>query len=62
MTPTILRVALYFVAPIIATLLPGVATYDADAQTITIGLDAMAVAIGGAGVVVAGVFAKWGKR
>ena len=60
MNPVYIRVILYFLAPVLA-MLPGV-EYDAATQTVILQLDTIAVGLAGAGVVAAGVFAKWGKK
>ena len=60
MNPVYIRVLLYFIAPLMG-MLPGV-TYDAAAQIITIDLETAAVGVAGAGVAVAAIFAKWGKK
>ena len=53
------RVALFFLAPLLA-MLPGV-TYDGS-RFITIDLETAAIGITGAAVLVAGTFKKWGKK
>lgn len=60
MNPTYVRVALYFIAPLVG-MLPGV-VYDAAAQQIIIDLEAAAVGLAGSAVITGAVFAKWGKK
>lgn len=60
MNPVYVRVALYFIAPILGTL-PGV-VYDAAAQQIIIDIEAAAVGLAGSALLTGAVFAKWGKR
>lgn len=60
MNPVYIRVALYFIAPILGTL-PGV-TYDSALHLITIDLETAAIGLAGAGVAVGAVFAKWGIK
>jgi hypothetical protein len=60
MNPVYIRVALYFLAPIVG-MFPGV-TYLADAQQIIIDLEAAAMGLAGSAVLTAGIFAKWGKK
>lgn len=60
MNPTYVRVALYFIAPLVG-MLPGV-VYDAAAQQIIIDLEAAAVGLAGSAVLTGAVFAKWGKK
>lgn len=60
MNATYIRVAMYFIAPLLG-MLPGV-TYDQAAQLITIDLQTAAVGLAGAGVAVGAVFAKWGIK
>ncbi|MAN98199.1 hypothetical protein [uncultured Roseovarius sp.] len=60
MNPVYFRVILYFIAPLVA-LVPGI-VYDANAQTVTIDLEAAATGLAVAGAAVAAMFAKWGKK
>lgn len=60
MNLTYIRVALYFIAPILG-MLPGV-VYDAAAQQIIIDLEAAAIGLAGSALLSGAVFAKWGKR
>ena len=60
MNPVYIRVFLYFIAPILA-MLPGV-TYDADAQTVILHLDTIAIGLAGSALLSGAVFAKWGKK
>ena len=60
MNPTYIRVALYFIAPILGTL-PGV-VYDAAAQQIIIDLETAAIGIAGSALLAGGVFGVWGKK
>lgn len=60
MNPVYIRLALYFIAPVVASM--GVGTYDAVAHTVTISLDAAATALAGSALFTGAVFAKWGKR
>ena len=60
MNPTYVRVALYFIAPLVG-MLPGV-VYDAAAQQIIIDLEAAAVGLAGSAVLTGAVSAKWGKK
>jgi hypothetical protein len=54
------RVAIYFLAPLLG-MLPGI-TYDAAAQVITIDLQTALIGLSGAGLVTGGIFAKWGIK
>ncbi len=58
--PVYIRIALYFIAPILGTL-PGV-QFNADAGQLVIDLEAAAVGLAASGVAVAAIFAKWGKK
>jgi hypothetical protein len=60
MNPVYIRVALYFIAPVLG-LLPGV-TFDAAAGLLTIDLETAAIGLAGSALFAAGVFGKWGKR
>jgi hypothetical protein len=60
MNPTYIRVALYFIAPILG-MLPGV-VYDAAAQQIIIDLEAAAIGLAGSALLAGGVFGVWGKK
>lgn len=63
MTMTTLRVALYFLLPVAALMLPWVAFDEATGLlTVTVSVEALLASLGGAGVAVAGIYAKWGKR
>ena len=59
MNPVYIRMALYFLAPIVA-MLPGV-TYDPVAATVLLHLDTIAIGLAGSAIFTAAVFAKWGK-
>lgn len=54
------RVALYFLAPLIG-MLPGV-IYDAGAATIVIDIETAAMGIAASATVAGGMFAVWGKK
>jgi hypothetical protein len=58
--PVYFRMALYVAAPLVG-LLPGV-TYDADAFTLLIDLEAAAVGLTASLVGVVAVFQRWGKK
>ena len=60
MNSVYIRMALYFLAPLVG-LLPGVA-YDQTAATILIDLDAAAIGLAGSAIFTTGIFAIWGKK
>lgn len=55
-----LRMAVYTVAALAAS--AGVGTYDAQAQTLTLHLDEIVIALTGAGAINWGILALWGKK
>ena len=59
MNPVYIRMALYFLAPILA-MLPGV-SYDPATQTVLLHLDTIALGLAGSALFTGAVFAKWGK-
>jgi len=59
MNAVYIRLALYFIAPLMG-MLPGV-TFD-GAHLITIDLETAALGLAGAGVAVSAIFAKWGVK
>jgi hypothetical protein len=62
MNMTTLRVALYFMLPVLALMVPWVSFDEATGLlTITVSVEAVLASLGGAGVAVAGIYAKWGK-
>lgn len=60
MNMTYLRVALYFLSPILGVI-PGV-TINTEAMTVLINLETAAIGLGAAGGLTALVFAKFGKK
>lgn len=60
MNPVYIRVALYFLAPLLG-MLPGV-TYATDTAQIIIDIEAAAVGLAGSAILTGGIFAKWGKK
>lgn len=54
------RLAAYFLAPVLAA--TGLGSIDTDAMTLTIDLERAALAVTAGGVSVAAIFAKWGKK
>lgn len=59
MNPVYIRMAFYVLAPMVA-MMPGV-TYNADAATLLVDLEAAAIGLSVSLAGVAGVFGKWGK-
>lgn len=60
MNPVYIRLALYFVAPLLG-MLPGV-TYAQEAQQVIIDLEAAAIGLAGSALFTGAIFAKWGKK
>jgi len=60
MNPVYIRIALYFIAPLLG-MLPGV-TFDHEAGTLLIHVETAMIGIAGAGVVAAGVAARWARK
>ena len=60
MNPVYIRVAIYFLAPLMG-MLPGIA-YVQDAQQLVIDLEAVAIGLAGSALFTGAVFAKWGKK
>lgn len=60
MNMTYIRVAFYFLSPIIG-ILPGI-TVDGDAMTVLINIPAAAAGVGAAGGLSAAIFAAFGKK
>ena len=60
MNPVYIRIALYFVAPLLG-MLPGV-TYAQEAGQIIIDIEAAAIGLAGSAVLTGAIFAKWGKK
>ena len=60
MNPVYIRLALYFIAPLIG-MLPGV-TYDAATHILQVNLDTAAVGLAGSALFTGAVFAKWGTK
>jgi hypothetical protein len=60
MNMTYLRVALYFLAPLIG-LFPGV-KLDQQAMTVTIDLATAAIGVTAAGGISGAIFQRWGKK
>ena len=54
------RVAIYFLAPILAAL-PGV-SYNEELKQIMIDLETLLIGLGAAAMGAGGIFAKWGKK
>ncbi len=54
------RVAIYFLAPILASL-PGV-SYNEELKQIMIDLETLLIGLGAAAIGAGGIFAKWGKK
>ena len=60
MNSVYIRMALYFLAPLVG-LLPGF-HYDQTTATILIDLDAAAIGLAGSAIFTTGIFAIWGKK
>ena len=60
MNPTYIRVAFYFLAPILGTL-PGI-TVDMEAMTVLLNINMLMIGLTGAAAATGLVFKKWGKK
>lgn len=60
MNPVYIRVAIYFLAPLLG-MLPGV-SYVQDARQLVIDLEAVIIGLTASGLFAGGVFAVWGKK
>ena len=60
MNPVYIRIALYFVAPLLG-MVPGI-THDPGAGTLTIDIETALIGIATSGAVAAGIAAKWAKK
>jgi hypothetical protein len=60
MNPTYIRVAFYFLAPILGTL-PGI-TVDMEAMTVLLNINTLMVGLTGSAAATGLVFKKWGKK
>ena len=60
---TTIRVALYFMLPVLALTVPWVSFDEPTGLlTIQISVEALLASLGGAGVAVAGIYARWGVK
>lgn len=60
MNPTYIRVAIYTVAALAAA--AGFGRFDAEAGTLTLDLNQIALAVAAGGALNAAILAKWGKK
>ncbi len=60
MNPVYIRVALYFIAPLLG-MLPGI-TYAQESAQLVIDLEAVAIGLAGSALFTGAIFAKWGKK
>lgn len=60
MNAVYIRIALYILAPVIASF--GFGVWDQEAGTLTLSMNEIAAALGAASLASAGIFAKWGSK